>query len=289
MPFISTVLMMPTDQRYAMGTFFFGTCTLAYGGANFRVASELFSPSCSLGHNIDNLKNRRMQKVGFFQREPESNNDFECTRPLVLLYCTVQFNQDQHGADNVAQTASADRQMVECATGTRQPTRPSGNPPHATQIMMASWNGTTHGSSALTVDLRIPVLSRRLTWTFSSYVLEYVQVGTDRLRRVWSMTTVSGGNVTICANNAAHLSAQVDAHAAPFSVRRQASPPPLVWWLNTPAINSTTSYNIMHMPQGRGGKTVILEGGVKDQDQNIVTIAHHPYAVHIARRALYGR
>jgi hypothetical protein len=24
------------------------------------------------------------------------------------------------------------------------------------------------------------------------------------------------------------------------------------------------------------GKTVILEGGVKDQDQNIVTIAHHP-------------
>jgi hypothetical protein len=66
------------------------------------------------------------------------------------------------------------------------------------------------------------------------------------------MITVSGGNITICANNTAHLSAQVDAHAAPFSVRRQASPPPLVWWLNTPAINTTTSYNIMHMPQGRG-------------------------------------
>jgi hypothetical protein len=138
-----------------MGTFFFGACTLAYGGANFRVASELFSPrylfvplicdlgilhlrrrvvsgcrgkrkrnefrrhqrpekrfitlhryaltmpasihnlnrtpfySCSLGHNIDNLKNRRVRKVGFFQCEPESNNDFECTRPLVL-YCTVR-------------------------------------------------------------------------------------------------------------------------------------------------------------------------------------------------------
>ena len=37
-----------------------------------------------------------------------------------------------------------------------------------------------------------------------------------------------------------------------FSVRRQASPPPLVWWLNTSAINPTTSYNIMHVPQGRG-------------------------------------
>jgi hypothetical protein len=66
------------------------------------------------------------------------------------------------------------------------------------------------------------------------------------------MTTVSRGNVTIYANNTAHLSAQVNAHAAPFSVRRQASPPPLIWWLNAPAINTTTSYNIMHMPQGRG-------------------------------------
>lgn len=76
-----------------------------------------------------------------------------------------------------------------------------------------------------------------------------------RLRRVWSMITVSGGNITICTNNTAHLSAQVNAHAAPFNVRRQASPPPLIWWLNTPAINSTTSYNITQMPQGRGSVT----------------------------------
>ncbi len=27
---------------------------------------------------------------------------------------------------------------------------------------------------------------------------------------------------------------------------------PSIGWLNTPAINSTTSHNVMHMPQGRG-------------------------------------
>ena len=119
-----------------------------------------------------------MCKGGFFQCEPESNNDFECTRPqyvkrVSINYC--RFNQDQHGAGNVVtvfkliqarcryisklevrhplpraapprpstpvSSSGADSvrridKWVECATGTRQATRPNGNPPHATQIMM---------------------------------------------------------------------------------------------------------------------------------------------------------
>lgn len=52
--------------------------------------------------------------------------------------------------------------------------------------------------------------SRRFSKSSYVHILEYIQVVTD-FCRVWLMTTVSGGNVTICANNAAHLSVQVDA------------------------------------------------------------------------------